>query len=713
MSSAARNARSCTGVLPSTAGETRVDFARLFLALSPSDRIRVDTRDRRTGTWSHEYKEQPLPADPPPGPWAVQLTGSAGRFQWLCFDLDSKRGDVGPDLATLLRWLDEVDLTYVVAASGSSGGRHVWTTCSTPLDAVLVKAINEAAAKRLPTLDKSVLANASTGGVRPIGALHRHGGTSSLVAPLDEREAARLLTPDTCGNTDEAFVRLATRLGCAPAPAHVRQQQSEPHLEVLDDELGPRLPGTPRTVLDAETHRLLTRRPPDDRVSETLAAVLTRLALRRWTWPMIERLLTEKRHRDGGLLHACSRPGRGNLREPLPGPEAVRKLNRQWKRCVDHAATLPPHQTQTAEWSEHIADVVDTVVAVQAAADACPGRWATESGPADRAALDLRCLLALQAGTLTIDCDLRRAALATGHGRSTIHRAEQRLALDGWTVARDSDGAAATYELLSPAEQAHPGHDHHVAQGGTQGSPPPKGKLRNFLTERLTSRLAICAHDAFAYTRRSRLGYPAGLGHHAARIYQQLLEEGRPQTVTDLVESTGYQLRTVVRHLSRLQDYLMATRATLTVHHECPHCGVAPGERCYVNGHTASRRGRHHQHGARQALARQRAEQPHYRARTGSLTAAARALGTHGLTATRARIYAIEIELYHWWLNELEWMQSPKTGVRTGVRTHPDQTTLVITTLGTQPRRRYPRTTARRADHSRARRRLLDRTATV
>uniref|UniRef100_A0AAU1M534 Uncharacterized protein n=1 Tax=Streptomyces sp. NBC_00148 TaxID=2903626 RepID=A0AAU1M534_9ACTN len=698
-----------TGVLPLFEG-AQVDFQDLFLELSPRASIRVDRRSG-DGEWLHSYVDRPLPQTAPWGPYAVYLADEDGHFCRLCFDLDSKRGDTGPDLATLLRALDEAGLTYVVAASGSAGGRHVWVTAESPLEATLVSAIAEAAKKRVPTLDKGMLNNPSTGAARPIGAPHRDGGTSQLHAPLDERRAAALLTPDTCNNPTDAFVRLLMVLDAIPAVPDVRMRRvRQDAVQVLDDELGPRLPGTVNPTVDEETYRLLTRRPADDKVSEVLAAVLTRLALRRWTWPMVERLLAERRHREGGLLHACTRTRRGRLRAVLPDFHARQKLARQWARCVAYAATLPLPE-DTLEWTENLADVVALVEQLQAAADACPERWASEAGPADRAALDLRCLLALRAGTTVLALDCRRAALATGHGRSTMHRAQDRLTLDGWLAPRESDGPAGTHELL-PVTASHPGFP-PVARGGTQGTPPPVGERRTHLISTLQERLAAGQHDVFAYGRATET-HAGGLGHHAGRVYQQLAEHADcPLSLTELCERTGYRPRTVAKHLAQMRDLLIATRAVMTVHHECSTCQAAPGERCRTAaGAVLCRRGAD-QHAARQTLAAERSSTPHYRPRPGSLVAAAKALGCHGVTASRARRYAVEIELYRWWRQEEEWMRAPKAGVRTGVQTHQEQTALVLTTLARQPRRRYPRTADGRGDHAAARARIERRIATA
>ena len=688
-----------------------VDLQALFLELSPRASIRVDTRSG-DGEWLHSYKARPLPKVAPSGPYAIHLADRLDRFRWVCFDLDSSKGDTGPDLATLLRWLEEAGLTYVVAASGSAGGRHVWVTAAEPLEAVLVASIARAASLRLPTLDHDLLCNPATGAVRPIGVAHRDGGRSQLQAPLDSRRAADLLTPASCGNSSDAFVRLALIIDSVPAPATIRPRivREQQHAQVLDDELGPRLAGTPNTVLDDETYALLTRRPADDRVSETLASLLDRLALRRWTWPMVERLMDDRRHREGGLLHAFTSTRRRGLRIVLTHTQAREKLRRQWERCVAYAATLPLTE-DSLEWTENIGDVVALVEQVQAAADACPERWAKKSGPGDRAALDLRCLTALRAGTTVLDYDVRRAALAVGGSKSGMHRAHRRLSLDGWLAPRASEGPADTHELL-PVTAAHPGFT-LVAQGGTQGTPPPVGERRATLISRLQERLAAGQADVFAYGRPTTT-HAGGLGHHAGRVYQQLIEHAdRPLSLSEVCELTGYAPRTAAKHLTAMRNLMVVTRAVMAVHHECPTCQAAPGERCRTAVGTVVRRRGTDQHAARRTLTRERSGIPHYRPRPGSLIAAAKALGSHGRLAARARRYAVETELYRWWRQEEEWMRAPKKGIRTGVQTHQEQAALVLTTLPKQPRRRYPRTADGRGDHAAARARIERRLATA
>ncbi|WP_274036702.1 hypothetical protein [Streptomyces sp. MMBL 11-1] len=676
--------------------------------------MRVDTKNS-SGQWQHKYTERSMHtlSGAPRGPYAVYLSSAFGhqrRYRWICFDLDTKRGQVGPDLATLLRWLEEAGLTYVVAASGSAGGRHVWVAAETLLEAPLVESIAVAAAKRLPTLDYGLL-KSRTGAVRPIGAPHRNGGRSELMSPLDTRRAAALLTPASCGNVSDAFLRLLLIIDAVPAAEDVRFKLvgRDEFGTVIDDD-GPRLAGTPKTILDRETMALLTRRPPADRVSEVCASLLTKLALRRWSQPMVARLLEDRQYRQGGLLHLWTSPGAGPLRVTLDQSEAEEKFERQWERCVAFAAKLPMPQ-EALEWTDSLADVVALVALLQQAADACPERWTIDSGPADRAALDLFCLLALRSGSTVLSLDARRAALAVGYGRSTMSRAFRRLALDNWLGQAEDTGPAGTYELL-PVTAAHPAFT-PVAQGGTQRNLPPTGEDRPTLISRLETRIAAGQADVFSYGRATA-NHAGGLGHHAGRVYQQLaLHADRALSLAELCQRTGYAARTVAKHLGRMRDLMVATRAVMTVHHECPTCEAAPGERCRTATGAVLRRRGADQHATRQNLAAERSSTPYYRPRPGSLVAAAKALGCFGVTASRARRYAVEIELYRWWQQEEEWMRAPKAGIRTGVQTHPEQAALVLTTLARQPRRRYPRTADGRGDHAAARARIERRIATA
>ncbi|MFE1270605.1 hypothetical protein [Streptomyces sp. NPDC058758] len=662
----------------------------------------MDTRDE-LGRWLHEYKAVPLAGFTPNGrPYALHLTDDQHRFRWLVFDLDAKLGGVGLDLARLIRYLNEAGLVFVMASSGPAGGRHVWIAATTPLPRRLVRLINAAAKKVLPTLDAAVLNNSATGAVRPIGSPHRDGGRATLMFPDTEAEAARRLTPATCGNPIEAFERLAVLLGADPRDATVAPLQRRS--AVVHDRLGPRLAGIPSTLLDTDTAAAL-RAVPDD-ASRALASILVRLAVRRWTWPMVQALLRQKEYRRGALLHACTR-GRAGYRMQVSEEAAERRLARQWKRCVEFASRMPAREDHedAAPWSDRLCDVVALVVALQAAADATPGRWAIESGPADRAVLDLLCMYALKAGKLTLDIDIRRAALATGHGRSTMHRALIRLALDRFIAARESVGPAGSWTLL-PLDDEHPlaaatPQLPLSAWGGTQGPRLWVETARTTLLGKLQERLEQVRADVFSYGRlgHGRARRPGGIGHHAARVYVALAEHRTaPLTVDELVAATGYERRCVRRKLLRMQELMVVARASLVPHHECPTCHAAPGSPCRTSAGSTLPKGERHTQ--RTALAQARAKAGHWRPReVVCLVQAAQTIGVHGTVARRARFYAAEVELWNWWQDEEEWMRSPKKGVRRGPSTHEDQGEVVLTTLGPwRQRRRYPRQVITSAD---------------
>src|SRR5699024_11223018 len=98
--------------------------------------------------------------------------------------------------------------------------------------------------------------------------------------------------------------------------------------------------------------------------------------------------------------------------------------------------------------------------------------WTAEAGPADQRTLlgVLGVALAACAEDGEVDIDIRRLALATGLGKSTVARALQRLRRDGRLVqVAEAEGTQATrWRLVHPDQwqDVIPG-----AVGGTQGQP--------------------------------------------------------------------------------------------------------------------------------------------------------------------------------------------------------------------------------------------------
>jgi len=90
-----------------------------------------------------------------------------------------------------------------------------------------------------------------------------------------------------------------------------------------------------------------------------------------------------------------------------------RMLARQWNKAVlvvqrttDHV----PAPVDDPTFPGRAAAVAERIAAVQARADAAPGRWHTRTGPSTRRVLDALCLLTATAVTATVEADTRRMA---------------------------------------------------------------------------------------------------------------------------------------------------------------------------------------------------------------------------------------------------------------------------------------------------------------
>ncbi|WP_436764367.1 hypothetical protein [Streptosporangium sp. V21-05] len=673
------------------------------------------------GAWAHSYDgEVRLSAAAPAGPFAWYLTNSRREFLFVVFDLDAKNspsspegpgvsngpsGTVQRDVAELVDLLDEAELNHLICSSGPGGGVHVWVPVA-PVDAPRVRAIARAAARRLPTLDISALTNARTGCVRPPGAPHRNGGTS-VPLTADWRPLTPAATAAVLGepNSAEALERLAVLLNATAA----EQVPAETVCAIETGPGGPRLAGQRRPCDVAD---LLAATPEAGLGHAQLWRVLLRLARARWSACEVAALL-ERHLQEPGLVHLRRRTT-GGAERPRTAQERAALLQRQWSKAVLAAASWrrPPggvgadvpaaHEEQEQQedretWEQRVGAVVERVVAVRAAIDAVPERWCTQAGPSDRKALEYVLELALEAVTTEIELDCRRLAAATGMGRSTADRALRRLALDGWlALAAAGEGQKArSFTLLAPAgfqapvteasTAASSGCEEGVeavtdvtkealAEGGTQVNPRlpavlrPPGlspsssplALREELLIQLRSRREIVSHDLFTHPGPEQ----PGLGRHMAVTAAVLEREGSAGTglykVDQLSEMTGYDPRTVRRHLSILTGHQLARRVG----------GPGPAaefERTPV-----------------------------------TLSSVADRIGATGVRERRVRAYSVERDVYAWWLAEEEWMRTP--GKRHRNVAIAGQGRLILAGAPSHANRpRYPRDHRGRADHQAAR----------
>ncbi|SDI47149.1 hypothetical protein SAMN05421505_15520 [Sinosporangium album] len=626
-----------------------------------------------SGEWAHAYEaEVRLGATAPQGPYAWYLTDARGMWRFLVLDFDASRGDAGDvarDLAGAREVLAAADVEHLVCRSGPAGGMHVWVSADL-VSADLVRAVAVAAARRWPTLDLSPLTNRRTGCVRPPGAPHRAGGWSRPEGGA-ERAAAILSRPVEA----EAIQRLAVLLDADLAVAEAAEAAVR---AVEQGQDGPRLAGRRRPCDVAD---LLAVEVAAGQGHAHLARVLVRLALARWS--RAEAVALVEAHLSApGLVHVRRQ---GGARERVRGVgERAALLERQWARAVAYAATLrrevDGQEPEEGEWPRRVAGVVATVAGVRRAVEgaAAEGRWARQSGPADRRALEFALEMALEAVAGEVELDCRRVALACGMGKTTAARALRRLCLDGWLalveagegrrahryrVLQQPDCPAAAELATSPPDdaQAQAVTRDALGGGGTQAIPRPAEApslpcapdvARTRHRAELAARREITGHDLYTHPRP---GQP-GLGAHTAATAAALATG--LYNVKDLAQATGYTAATTRRHLTGLRTHNLA-RPTTTAATTWRPTATSPDR-------------------------------------------VTRRIGAAGVRARRARAYALDRAIWAWWLDELAWMRTP--GKRRGRAAGPGQQPLILVGAPTWSRRaRYPRDDRGRADHHAAR----------
>ena len=630
---------------------------QLTCAVSPRPLVRVADVDAY-GTVVNTYTRQASTSGVrPDAPWAVYLTDQAGGFRLLAFDFDAAKGDPAADAAALCGWLTRAGLPHLLTRSGPSGGRHVWLGLADAVDAVEVDTLARLVRARLPSLDIAPLANPVTGCVRPPGAPHRAGGSSTVLAG----DPAALTTPTV---TAADVSRLVEVLAACHQPEPMAPL--DPTVPLPTDRTGRLyLPGVRRQLsagsaqalevdaagLDANALSANTVGANAVDASTVLRRVLVGAAAARW------------RCADVAVLVAHS-PGLEHVRSQGQGPGAARRLRgpgegravlaRQWDRAVRWVATHPrASNCEDPTFEPRTAALAAQVDATQTRADAAAGRWAGPGGPADRRVLDALCLLSLQAVSAVVEADIRRLGLICGIGRETARTALLRLARDGW-IARHApaEGPRGALWILNGGLSTvidEPGR--------SQADPRPPGAgtaERNRWLTLLRTRLGAAAHDVFT---------PAGgLGHATGQLYATLTSQ--PVSASQLAHRLGYSPDDTGIRLGALRAARLARRTS--------------------KGWSVVRVDRR--------------------------DSAAVRLGVVGRLADRARRYTLEREAFAWWTGELTWMYAPR---RTAASRRPGMGQLVVPDAADTPRAwpAHPRRGDGRADFAAARRVLATGTA--
>ena len=558
-----------------------------------------------------------MDAGEPACPYALHLTNTDHRFEFIVFDLDVSReslAGVWRDADTITTLLAEHGLDHMVSRSGPGGGIHVWVPVSGEhgMEAHVVARLARAAERRLPTLDIAPLLNPTTGAVRPPGAPHRAGGRAELLHPLTAEDA--LLVCDTDTNTVEKFEALAVALGAEKLD--IEETTAADTAAERIDPVAVRLRGRRSPMPDMVRHLLDTG--PGQDPSAHVARILPRLALARWSLTDVQRLVEETDPTAPGLEHLRSRRfGTGRRRRPETEQAAL--LTRQWTKAVAFAARLAPGVERAERDLLALRGIGAAVLEVVAER---PELWTEEAGPADQRTLVgvLGVALSACAQDGEVDVDIRRLALATGLGKSTVARALQRLYKDGRLiqVAGAEGTQAARWRLVHPDQWkvVVPGET-----GGTQGEPAPalplpphpEGYLatREDLLHRVKDYLEVVSHEVF--TEHSPT-HPRGLGRHMARTYAALIDQSSHLYTVDiqaLSRSTGHTPARTARHLRILTEHGLID----------PHTGLPTDAT--------------------------------------ALDEAAIRLGTTGVHAARERRYTAEREAHAAWHAELARLRAP------------------------------------------------------
>ncbi len=512
----------------------------LTRTVSPRPLVRVADVDAY-GKAVNTYTRRGRTAGARPGaPWAVYLTDQAGAFRLLAFDFDAAKGDPAADAAALRGWLEDAGLAHVLTCSGPSGGRHVWLALAEAVDAGTVDTLARLVRARLPSLDIAPLVNPVTGCVRPPGAPHRAGGSSTVltgdlsaltVPTVTAADVARLVEvlaadyrPDPVAPLDPAAALLTDRAGRLYLPG-VRRQLPAGSVQALEVDAA---------AMDA--NRVLRR-------------VLVGAVAARWRFADVALLVA----RSPGLEHVRSQgQGPGVPRRPRSPGESRAVLARQWDRAVRWVASHPrASNCEDPTFEPRAAALAALVEAAQTRADAAAGRWAGPGGPADRRVLDALCVLSLQAVSAVVEADIRRLGLLCGIGRETARTALLRLARDGWVTRHSpADGPRAASWILNGALSTA-----IDVPGRSQADPRPPGAgsaERNRWLTVLRARLAAAAHDVFTSA--------GGLGHATGQLYATLTTQ--PVSTSQLAYQLGHSPEDTGIRLGLLRAARLARRTS-------------------------------------------------------------------------------------------------------------------------------------------------------
>ncbi|CAG7636079.1 hypothetical protein SIM91_04845 [Rhodococcus opacus] len=589
------------GVTVVTPANWRHTYYQAFHTWSPRATARVDPDGK------HSYVDAPLPEQLPSIPVAMYLADVHGTFRFLAFDFDATDTptiglpDSVADTIAFTSTLRSLRIPYLVTASGSQWGRHVWIRLANPVAARTVRSLAHLVKRAHRSLDLSPLTNPRTGCVRIPASAHRSGTCSTPVLADPAGDPNEQLALFSAGATMLDLRRLTKHLTMmltvldtagtsAPTPPERRPRPVETPTALS----GPTIVGTrtPGIRLDeaSDGHRsalhatLSTPIALNDDHSGPAFAVLLRMAANGWS---SDDVLTAARTAPAlEYLRTSRYSGTGRTERP----NAHQFAARQWSRAVTawNAWTdTNPRRSRT------VIDNGGRVLAqqIQQAADTDRSLWTGHAGVHRRCVLDALCLVAWETGRTEFDIDQRRLALTAGVTQPTASRSLSWLRDNGWITRIDaSRGARSDRYRMEPPPTA--------CEVESQGVPAPDPTLGSHLHQLLLH----ARHDLWT---APGLGGPCGATHRA-------LLSGH-HGVASLVHATGHTPALIAEHLEQLQDLGLVTR-----------CGRAVQKVVAV------------------------------------MAAAATRLGVAGVVEARQRLYTAESLMWEWWQRELTWRRAPR-----------------------------------------------------
>lgn len=208
------------------------EWAACAPLLAGALRVRLASR-RASGIQYRDRDERALTAVLPSTPAAVRVYGDDGTCRALCFDLDSSRGGaarVMADASRLVRELESAGARVITDVS-PNGGRHVYVPLAERLDYTSARELVEAIATAYPTMDPGPHQSLRTGCIRVPGAAHASGGHQALTMSLNiavdvlHRPSPR----EVVAALQEAYRAQIGALRATQAPLRAAEPSTEPH----------------------------------------------------------------------------------------------------------------------------------------------------------------------------------------------------------------------------------------------------------------------------------------------------------------------------------------------------------------------------------------------------------------------------------------------------------------------------------------------------